>query len=405
MTLRYNPDEYPRLAFGLRPLTAKHFMVGKQPSNPALLESLIKGGIIDAIEDAKPKKIVVPLSGGVDSTLILVLTQEVVKEHYEDKIQIVGLTQSFSDSMDETGYAKRTAQKLGVDLHTIRTSNVLERLPELIQIVGLPKWNLYYYYVVQGAKEIGSDLILTGDGGDELFAGYTFRYKTFIENLYWDNGHYPTEWPYHRVACYLLGHNRDWVEDQAEFFHPRMGFSWRNMFEMLVESFDNRLDELDQLFLQDFNGKLLCDFVPTNNLFYRHFKIPGYAPMLNDAIIRLSCTLSPADKYDNNTGVGKLPLRQIIASKGLGEYVLKEKRGYGMNVVQFWERQGKAIVEELLLRDIDNTAIIKNQIINKAWVLKHIDDIATNPRYISKMLCLYALELWLRGQQSQQPQN
>ncbi len=52
-------------------------------------------------------------------------------------------------------------------------------MPKLIDIVKEPRWNLYQYYPLEYGRR-NSNVIYSGDGGDEVFAGYTFRYNKFL---------------------------------------------------------------------------------------------------------------------------------------------------------------------------------------------------------------------------------
>ena len=63
--------------------------------------------------------------------------------------------------------------------HIVHLKNYLSELPKAISIIKLPFWDLHWYYVVKKAKTLSKTLI-SGDGGDELFTGYTFRYKKFL---------------------------------------------------------------------------------------------------------------------------------------------------------------------------------------------------------------------------------
>ena len=99
-----------------------------------------------------------------------------------------------------------------------------------------------------------SKYLASGDGGDELFGGYTFRYKKFLSLI--DTNSTPVE----KIKAYLSCHERDHVTDQEEVFGKKARFSWECIYKTLIPYFDNTLSPIQQVFLADYNGKLLYNF-------------------------------------------------------------------------------------------------------------------------------------------------
>jgi asparagine synthase (glutamine-hydrolysing) len=86
-------------------------------------------------------------------------------------------------------YAKRVAQRFLYEHHLIRiTENeALEKIPEVIKAVGsfdpaLPN-DLAIYVAIKEAKNLGIERVMTGDGADELFAGYSYMHELSPEEL------------------------------------------------------------------------------------------------------------------------------------------------------------------------------------------------------------------------------
>ena len=119
-------------------------------------------------------KVSLPLSGGVDSTLTLALLRKTFPN-----LSINTFVVKFPDSVDESKQSKALARKFDVDHSVVHLDNYLREFPKAISIIGLPYWEIHWYYVLKKAKSF-SKILLSGDGGDELFGGYVFRYKKFL---------------------------------------------------------------------------------------------------------------------------------------------------------------------------------------------------------------------------------
>lgn len=125
------------------------------------------------------------LSGGLDTSILAAVSEEAGKTK-----------KAFTVSMDINGtpapdleYAKRVAQKFLYELHLIRiTENeALNKIPEVIKAVrsfdpALPN-DLAIYVAIKEAKNLGIESIMTGDGADELFAGYSYMHELSQEEL------------------------------------------------------------------------------------------------------------------------------------------------------------------------------------------------------------------------------
>lgn len=113
------------------------------------------------------------LSGGVDSSIITAEVAKYVKD-------VTSYTIGFSDvRYDESGYAKTTADMLNVKLKTKQFEDrdymgLYDRLPDIYDEPFADTSAFPTYFVSKFAKE-DITVVLTGDGGDELFGGY-FRY-------------------------------------------------------------------------------------------------------------------------------------------------------------------------------------------------------------------------------------
>jgi len=133
------------------------------------------------------------LSGGIDSSLVVALMQKQTKE------KIKTFTIGFDEkNFNEAIYAKKVAQHLGTDHHELylRPNEIGEAITKMPDIYDEPFSDVSQvptYLVSKFAKEFVT-VVLSGDGGDELFYGYG-RYNQFI-NRWKKFGQSPIYYPF-----------------------------------------------------------------------------------------------------------------------------------------------------------------------------------------------------------------
>ena len=375
LTLRYNPTKNSPIP----KKTWKDF-VEKPVSNPVdFVEDSIKSNIVHSIKNPKAK-VVVALSSGVDSTLVLAL----LKKTYP-VIPISTISVKFAESTDESKYAAKIAHKFDADHHILYIENYLAELPAAISIIKQPFWDLHWYYIVKKAKTL-SKFLISGDGGDELFGGYTFRYEKFL-SLTTKNSS-----PLAKVKAYLQCHERDWVPDQQDLFGKRAPFLWKEIHNRLLPYFDNQLHPLSQVFLADFNGKLLYNWIPLNTAFHRHFRVKPVTPILSRNMISFATHVPTHLKYDQKRNTGKLILRQILQKYSLEKMLIKKKQGFSVNTINLWKLYGYDLCDYYL----SDARTIQDKWISKDWIQKHFRKNDLDIRYVNKFLGILALEVWYR---------
>ena len=376
LTLRYDLSINPNLP----KKTWGDFEPIDEPVNLTSIESSICDEIEKKLNYTNEQEISIALSGGVDSALMLSLLR---KTKPDVKINAVSI--KFANSIDETPAASRIAEKYNADHHIIDLENYLSELPKAISIIKLPFWDLHWYYVVKKSQTLSKTLI-SGDGGDELFAGYTFRYKKFL-SLTSENSN-----TNEKVKAYLECHERDRVPDQENIFNQKSQFSWDSIYSVLSPFFDNNLSRLEQVYLADYNGKLLYNFNPINSRITDHFKINQLAPLLNNELLATAPHMPTKYKYDVDNEIGKLPLRAILEKNNVASLVTKEKLGFNVNTINLWKLHGHDLCKEFL----DDSRVIKDGWINDGWIQKHIDNPDLSVKYVNKFLGILAFEIWYR---------
>lgn len=115
----------------------------------------------------------IALSGGLDSTIIAYF----LKERKPNTVTIIAKDFVASDLT----YCQRVSKEFNIPLtiNQVSTTDILSAIEETIKILKNfndieIRNNIVMYLAIKWAKEQNSQGIITGDGADELFAGYSF---------------------------------------------------------------------------------------------------------------------------------------------------------------------------------------------------------------------------------------
>jgi len=378
LTLRYDPSQ----KISTTKKTWEDFVEKQYSDDEGFIEKSTTNTIKNSLSSSKENHVCIALSGGIDSSLVCALLRKASPETKIDAISV-----RFADSIDESGLATKIAERFEVDHHIIDIENYLEELPKAISIIKMPFWDVHWFYVVRKASTF-SKILVSGDGGDELFGGYTFRYEKFLSHL--KSNFSPLE----KAKLYLDCHQRDWVPDQNEVFGEKINFSWNDIYKMLIPYFDNSLPPINQVFLADFNGKLLYNWIPLNKSIHEFFNVDALTPILSEELISYSTHLSYQIKYDSEKNIGKIPLRNILKKYVPDELLSPSKQGFSVNTVNLWNSHGYELCEEYLI----NGRVIEDGWINSEWFKSKFAKMRDEPdvRYVNKFLGLLAFEIWYR---------
>ncbi len=111
------------------------------------------------------------LSGGIDSSLVTAVMQ------HQSSRPVRTFTVAFDDPRyDESQHARAIANHLGTqhEEFTLREQEIVEQVPSIIRCMDEPTANGSFFpvYLISRLARTEVTVALSGDGGDELFAGY-----------------------------------------------------------------------------------------------------------------------------------------------------------------------------------------------------------------------------------------
>ena len=376
LTIRYNPVENSNNL-----VNRKNFSSQTSDPDGKISENLLLDSVKTSIPDGKTP-IAISLSSGIDSSLCLAFLRKTFP-----KRKILAICGVFDSGFDESTEAKKIAEKFSADFKILHMGSMFTNMPEIISITQRPRWNTYTHLIAKEAKK-KTNILVTGDGADELFGGYVFRYQKFQQLITQSDN-----W-LEKTKKYLECHNRDWVPDQTSLFGKQVKFDWNQIYNYFQPYFKNSLEPITQVMLADFNGKLLFDFIPTGKSISNYYDIKSIPIFLEKSLTKFALNLPLSEKYDPKTIKGKLVLRKI--AKRFGVKHIEEKKGFSPGLLFDWQQNGKDIAELFLLNKKSN--IYRKNLINYDWILKAFEKIEFDGdiRYLNRLISILALEIWIQ---------
>jgi len=130
------------------------------------------------------------LSGGMDSSVINYLASQLYKEKFGNDARLKTFAVGVGESED-IKTARTMAKQIDSDHHEliVDLDQILTVLPEVIYFLesfdpSLVRGSVSNYLISKYARERGIDLLLSGEGGDEIFCGYIYLKDFPAEELF-----------------------------------------------------------------------------------------------------------------------------------------------------------------------------------------------------------------------------
>ncbi len=354
------------------------------------------------------------LSGGIDSSTVVGLMSKLSSEPV--KTFSIGFNE---DSFNELKYARMAAKHFGTDHHEfIVTPHLVDIVDELVWHFDEPFADpsaLPTYMVSKMAREHVT-VVLSGDGGDELFAGYTRYLVDKNRNIF---NSLPT------IARTVL------AQISKRLPHSALGKNY--IYNISLTQLDRYIDALTQfnlpqrkeLLTSEFHSHLQDSSFESENLFREVAGIPSN----EDPLVRLlyldSKTYLPGDiltKVDRMTMANSLEARSPLLDQDVMDfaatvpshlklkgsetkYILKktmediiptdilyrEKQGFGVPIEEWINNELSSRIRETLL----SSNSISRGYFNKTYIETIYTEHGAGRRDNShKLWALFMFELW-----------
>ncbi|MDO9553105.1 asparagine synthase (glutamine-hydrolyzing) [Rhodonellum sp.] len=304
------------------------------------------------------------LSGGIDSSLVVGYMSQLMAKPV--KTFSIGFEE---EGYSELDYARKVARHWGTDHHeAIVRADALSILPDLVRHYGEPFGDssaIPTYYVSQLARKHVT-MALSGDAGDELFAGYE-SYSTrwsrhfspipehlpaYKKGLYQIlNPVFPRKYPLRTASL------SDW-QRYIQYYGPiERSKLWK-------PEFSHQLIQTDAIHLKIWKeSEALGHFQKAQNLDFRTYlpydiltkvdiasmmhSLEVRTPLLDIRVVELACQIPEKFNINKSSGewVGKQLLKKIV-SKDLGnEFAFRNKMGFAIPIQKWFGTDGKSSKE------------------------------------------------------------
>jgi asparagine synthase (glutamine-hydrolysing) len=350
------------------------------------------------------------LSGGLDSSVVVAL----MSRHLSQPVQTFSI--GFGEKeFNELSDARRVADHIGTEHHELVVEpDAVALLQDLVWYLDEPfaDASAVPTYLVSKLARAKVKMALTGDGGDEAFAGYD-RYLRYLKLQSLGAakplaafaadaaGHVlPGERGYRlrRIAkrlrepfpqSYLSGVALISPELSASLLGARAASGYGGL--SLDAKALAKLGDLDRIVAIDFASYLPDDILVKLDRMAMANSLEGRSPLLDPRVVEFAVNLPVSQRIRD--GRGKHLLRRV-ASRWLPPDVLaKPKQGFGIPLAQWFRGPLRELAEDTLA----SRAFRERALIDVATARRCLDDhLARRADYGEVLWVILSLELWNR---------
>jgi asparagine synthase (glutamine-hydrolysing) len=358
------------------------------------------------------------LSGGIDSSSIVAM----MAKNSSQAIKTFSI--GFRDQKDnEFVYAREIAKKYGCEYHEkIIDPDSIDLLPKLVHGYDEPFADpsaIPTYYVSKFAREHVT-VALSGDGGDELFAGYDiFRYLNNIHKfnspyqsfnrLIWGgiNKIIPQNMP-GKGLTYFLSQDKEnlgaylgyWTRAEREHLISNTQFGNKNSYhsetikeDILKKGYKN--DFLSNLQFLTMKTYMVDDILTKVDRVSMLNSLEVRVPLLDHKFVELS--LKIPRNFKLNGRIQKYILKQSMKSYLPQSILNHPKQGFNIPLPVWIKGDLKKYVSENLL----STSALLSGHLNQSYVKKIVENNQNGGRDLStRIYSLLVFEEWLRQNQN-----
>jgi len=451
--LRYNPGE-DTLFQGIKKLLPGHYIRFSLEDKTMIVSkywdiNIEEGGrkeslasyekkLFELLKDSVKKQLIsdVPLgaylSGGLDSSAIVMMMSLIRKEEKSNApIRTYSVGFAHGEHVNETQYAKQVSELFGTEHQEFLIEpDVVKLLPKIAWHCDEPMADpaLIPVYLLSEAAKKTSTVILTGDGGDEMFAGYD-QYR-ILKLTNWG-----TKIPFAEKlgpaamkliplgawnavqkhaslvgkATYKRGGQviRDMKHNKAKAYYDLVGmfndderkellkadyFEKINYAAINNEFFKRRADYVKQLQYFDFKRLLAESFLMKTDRMTMAKSIEARVPLLDHRIVELAFSM-PSKYMLKGFSTTKYVFKRALRKHLPKNIIERKKQTFHVPVENWLDKELKGTVSDLL----NTTQLFRQGILDHNYVKKILENYNEGKLFYARQIwTLLNFELWHR---------
>jgi asparagine synthase (glutamine-hydrolysing) len=349
------------------------------------------------------------LSGGVDSSIVVAAM---------DNAETFSI--GFDDpSYNETQWSQRVAKHLNVNHHveTLRP-DALALFGQLMHHMDDPigDFSIFPTYLVSKLAAGHVKVVLSGDGGDELFGGYeTFlaqekaatwqrfpqwlrhgllepaiaalpptaekkglvnKARRFVEGVRLDEEWGHARW---RVFCDELMRKRLFTDEARAALETPIGAHI-----LALRSEAEHLDERDRTLFVDFGSYLVDNCLTKVDRMSMACSIEARVPLLSKDVVELAFRLPSRLKFDSSQT--KILLKRVAARHVPRECVYRPKEGFSIPIKNWLKQEFRVLVETYLNPErLRQARLFRPEVVTRLWE-EHLSNRANHSHLLWSLL-------------------
>jgi asparagine synthase (glutamine-hydrolysing) len=435
---RLLPGHYIRFSLEDKTLiTSKYWDINLEEQGKGSIASFEKK-LFELLKDSVKKQLIsdvplgVYLSGGLDSSAIVMMMNLIRKEENSDApIRTYSVGFANNEKINETQYAKQVSELFGTEHKEIFIEpDVVKLLPKIAWHCDEPMADaaLIPVYLLSAAAKKTSTVVLTGDGGDEVFAGYDhYRFlkathsasklplfnalapviSKSIPLKTWDKFYKHSsdlgKSAYERgdkvIRAIKNNKAKAYYELNGMFDdEERKELVKTNHFEKIdydvinKEFYEGKADYLKQVQFFDFKRLLAESFLMKTDRMTMAKSVEARVPLLDHRIAELAFSMPSNFKlkgFSTTKYVFKRALRKHLPK----EIIERKKQTFHVPVESWLDKELKPVVDDLL----NTTKLFREGILDPYQVKKILESYKSGKLFYARQIwTLLSFELWYR---------